>query len=72
MFHSPKLLSIRPFSHRFEFGFCLAAFCTFVIAFLKRLPSTQPLYAVAKRTVVDAYIYKYINLMRDWIRMHFP
>ena len=25
MFHSPKLLSIWPFSHRFEFGFCLAA-----------------------------------------------
>ena len=25
MFHSPKVLSIRPFSHRFEFGFCLAA-----------------------------------------------
>ena len=42
MFHSPKLLGIRPFSHRSEFGFCLAAFCTFVIAFLKRLPSTQP------------------------------
>ena len=37
---------------------CLAAFCTFVIAFLKHLPSTQP-HAVAKRTVVDAY--KYIN-----------
>ena len=59
MFHSPKLLSIRPFSHPFQFGFCLAAFCTFVIAFLKRLPSTQPSHAVAKRTAVDAYIYIY-------------
>ena len=57
MFHSPKLLSIRPFCHHFQFGCCLAAFCIFVIAFLKRLPSTQPLHAVAKRTVVDAYIY---------------
>ena len=26
MFHSPKLLSIQPFSHCFELGFCLAAF----------------------------------------------
>ena len=50
MFHSPKLLSIRPFSHRFEFGFCLAAFCPFVIPFPKRLPSTQPSHAVVKRT----------------------
>ena len=25
MFHSRKLLRIRPFSHRFEFGFCLAS-----------------------------------------------
>ena len=56
MFHSPKLLSIRPFSHRFEFGFSLAVFCNFVIAFLKRLPSTQPSHPVAKRTVVDAHI----------------
>ena len=40
MFHSPKLLSIRPFSHRFEFGLssCFLFFC--YIAFLKRLPST--------------------------------
>ena len=74
MFHSPKLLSIRPFSHRFEFDFCLAVFCTFVIAFLKRLPCTQPSHAIAKRTIVDAYkyIYIYINSMRDWIRLHFP
>ena len=79
MFHSPKLFSIRPFSHRFEFGFCLAALTkyTFVIAFLKRLPSTQHSHAVAKKTVVDAYkyiyiyIYIYINSMRDWIRMDF-
>ena len=47
------------FFHRFEFGFCLAAFCTFVIAFLKRLPSTQPSHAVAKRTAVDRYKYIY-------------
>ena len=61
MFHTPKLLSIRPFSHRFEFGLflCVAAFCTFVIAFVKRLPSTQPSHAVAKRTAVDAYKYIY-------------
>ena len=46
MFHSPELLNIfRPFSHRFQFGFCLSGFCTFVIAF----PSTQPSHAVAKR-----------------------
>ena len=31
MFHSLALLSIRPFSHSFEFGLCLAAYCTFVI-----------------------------------------
>ena len=64
MFHSPKLLSIRPFSHRFEFGFCLAAFCKKAailkrLPFLKRLPSTQPSHAVAKRTAVDAYKYIY-------------
>ena len=65
-FHSPKLLSIRPFSHRFQFGFCLAAFCTFVIAFLKCLPSTQPSHSVAKGTVVDAYKYKYIHFMIEY------
>ena len=43
-----------------RFEQCVAVFCTFVIAFLKRLPSTQPLHAVAKRTVVDAYKYIYI------------
>ena len=61
MFHSPKLLSIRPFSHPFEFGFCLAAFCTFVIASLKRLPSTQPSHAVKKKTDVDAYNYPLVD-----------
>ena len=55
MFNSPKLLSIRSFSHRFEFGFCLAAFCTFVIAYVERLPSTQTSHAVAKRTVYRTY-----------------
>ena len=39
MFHSPKHLSIPRFSHRFELGFCLVAFCTFVSAYLIRLPS---------------------------------
>ena len=69
MFHSPKLLNIQHFSHRFEFSFCPAAFCTFVITFLKRLPSTQPLHAIAKRTVVDAYKYVYICI---YIHLHFP
>ena len=49
---SIRTLSIRTFSHLFEFGFCLAAFCTFVIASLKRLPSTQPSHAVAKRPLM--------------------
>ena len=57
MFHLPKLLSIRPFSHPFEFGFCLDY--VIVIALLKRLPSTQPSHAVARRTAGDAYKYIY-------------
>ena len=73
MFHSPKLLSIRPFSHRFEFGFCLAAFSFLYFCYCFPQTFTQyPTFACRCKKDRSWCIYIYINSMWDWIRMDFP
>ena len=66
MFHSLELLSISTFSHRFRLGFCPAASCTFVIAFLG-VTRTQLSHAAVKKDCVPythihthTHIYIYI------------
>ena len=45
MFHSPKLLSIRPFSHRFEFGLILSSCFLYFCYWLRQTFTQSPTFA---------------------------